>query len=227
MDCQGRRWYYVVPRAARQSPARRAECEVCPCAALVLAAHVSRPRRPRPDAALSSHAAPPRHVHSARWAAHAGVEQQRGDRAVPQPAERQGGGSRAGQVGARPAGEALPPQSIALCCVPSVGSIASRTAGTVCGRGRSQPAARASCLPWRVDPCGLSALAGGSLRLYMSQGSTHHWRRSSGWLRPAATTHRASRARRRREAPSAAAAACCCRLRACMQAVRPCPHTCM
>jgi len=154
MDCQGRRWYYVVPRAAGQSPARRAECEVCPCAALVLAAHVSRPRRPRPDAALSSHAAPPRHVHSARWAAHAGVEQQRGDRAVPQPAERQGGGSRAGQVGARPAGEALPPQSIALCCVPSVGSIASRTAGTVCGRGRSQPAARASCLPWRVDPCG-------------------------------------------------------------------------
>ena len=139
MDCQGRRWYYVVPRAAGQSPARRAECEVCPCAALVLAAHVSRPRRPRPDAALSSHAAPPRHVHSARWAAHAGVEQQRGDRAVPQPAERQGGGSRAGQVGARPAGEALPPQSIALCCVPSVGSIASRTAGTVCGCDQPRP----------------------------------------------------------------------------------------
>ena len=56
--------------------------------------------------ALTQHYArmscPLEHAHSARRAAHASLEQQRGDRAVPQPAERQRGGSRAGQVAAPP-----------------------------------------------------------------------------------------------------------------------------
>ena len=42
------------------------------------------------------------HAHSGRRAAHASLELQRGDRVVPQPGERQRGGSRAGQVAAPP-----------------------------------------------------------------------------------------------------------------------------